>query len=188
MLKALTVEIRQGEKEQSLISKIWNNPITRLITGDKLSLSWGVSGGKIFGSSMSGNLDLILRGDDAGIYFDVFNTGSMDVTIGAGGDTFMTLGKSYFTGDVSQMTLDSTVGSSAYIGGDLATPKGGLRGSISISEAGNLTDINNRWITTSVGPAYGAKKSLQLGVEWSNTRVGIGFDGKVRTANALEKK
>lgn len=25
-------------------------------------------------------------------------------------------------------------------------------------------------------------------VEWSNTRVGIGFDGKVRTANALEKK
>ncbi|MDD3773276.1 MAG: RHS repeat-associated core domain-containing protein, partial [Weeksellaceae bacterium] len=171
-----------------LLSTVWNNPITRLITGDKISVNFGVSAGGGVGASISCGIDIILRGPDAGIYLDPGNTGSLDVTIGGGGDAFLTFGKSNFTGDVSQMTLDSTVGSSLYGGGDIATPIGGVRGSVSISEAGNFTNFNNRWVTVNGGAAWGVKGSGQGGVEWSNTRVGVGFDGKARVANALEKK
>ncbi|MBW7870199.1 MAG: RHS repeat-associated core domain-containing protein [Flavobacteriia bacterium] len=175
------------EVEGGLLSAIWNHPLTRLITGDKISLNYGVSGGSLFGASISGGLDIILRGPDAGVYFDPGNTGSLDAVFGAEIDGSFTFGKSYFTGDVSQMTLDSTIGSSMHVEGVVAEGVG-VKGSISICEAGNINSINNRWISINIGPVAGGGLAGKLGVEWSNTRVGVGFDGKVRVANALEEK
>lgn len=136
---------------------IWNHRITRLITGDKLDMEFGISVGGVFGAQ-------------------------------GGGDTFLTFGKGYYTGNVSDMTLSSTVGTEFFGGADFATPIGGLTGEISYShDFTQKWDNQNRSITTSGGITWGAKANAgSVGGRYSNTRIGVGFDGRFRYSSYLD--
>ncbi|MDR2121692.1 MAG: hypothetical protein LBP34_01070 [Flavobacteriaceae bacterium] len=116
---------------------------------------------------------------------DPFNTLSLSATAG-GGDTFLSVGKSHWTGSVSSMTLNTVVGAEAFVGGGVSTPLGGIsgEGSISFDLSKPFNTNYPRWITGSAGVTWGAKVHVSGGVRYSNTRVGIGFDGNVRVADA----
>jgi len=46
--------------------------------------------------------------------------------------------------------------------------------------------LPHRWITTSAGVGEGAKANFgSVGVRYSNSRIGIGFDGKIRIASVI---
>ncbi|KFF01384.1 hypothetical protein IX39_12495 [Chryseobacterium formosense] len=80
------------------------------------------------------------------------------------------------------MNLNSVVGTEAYVNGSLVDIVG-FTGSVSVSFDPKNPFVGDRWITRSVGVAAGAKGSVGVGVTLSNTRVGVGFDGKIRVAD-----
>lgn len=127
-------------------------------------------------------LEVITRGKDAGIYFDPGNTLSLGVAFGAGGEGNLSFFSSTFTGKVSDMSLNSVVGTEAYFSGSLVDVVG-VTGGVAVSFDPKNPFVGDRWVTRSVGVAAGAKGSVGAGVTLSNTRVGVGFDEKIRIAD-----
>ena len=85
------------------------------------------------------------------------------------------------------MTLSSVTGAEAFGSASFATPYGGLGAELAVSfDPLNPFDANSgRWITPSGGITWGAKADVgSVGVRYSNTRIGLGFDGHIRTADA----
>ncbi|MGH1519887.1 RHS repeat-associated core domain-containing protein, partial [Chryseobacterium sp. JK1] len=165
-------------------TKWWNSPFARFLVPDRFGITQGgsVGGGAEIGTSMG--LEVITRGKDAGVYFDPGNTLSLGVAFGAGGEGNLSFFSSTFTGKVSDMSLNSVVGTEAYVNGSLVSVVG-VTGSVAVSFDPNPNNgpVAGRWVTRSVGIAAGAKGSAGVGVTISNTRVGVGFDGKIRVAD-----
>jgi hypothetical protein len=160
----------------------WNSPLARFLVPDRFGVTQGgaAGGGAEIGTSMG--LEVITRGKDAGIYFDPGNTLSLGVAFGAGGEGNLSFFSSTFTGKVSDMSLNSVVGTEAYFSGSLVDVVG-VTGGVAVSFDPKNPFVGDRWVTRSVGVAAGAKGSVGAGVTLSNTRVGVGFDGKIRIAD-----
>ncbi|MGX9987253.1 RHS repeat-associated core domain-containing protein, partial [Soonwooa purpurea] len=168
----------------STLSSIWNSSLSRAIIPDRMGLTMNATGEAVFSTGIQGGIELILRGRDAGIYIDPGNTMSGGITAGLGGSGGISLFASRFSGKVEDITLSSVVGMEAYGSGTLALG-GGVTGSYSVSFDPNPNNgpVLGRWHTTSGGIVAGARGSLGVGVSISNTRIGIGFDGKSRIAD-----
>ncbi|WP_345207886.1 RHS repeat-associated core domain-containing protein, partial [Chryseobacterium ginsengisoli] len=162
----------------------WNSPLARFLVPDRFGVTRGASFGGGAEAGLSMGLEVITRGKDAGIYFDPGNNLSLGAAFGAGGETDLSFFSSTFTGKVSDMNLNSVVGTEAYLSGSLVDVVG-VVGKVSVSFDPNPNNgpVSGRWITRSIGVAAGAKGSVGVGVTLSNTRVGIGFDGKARVAD-----
>jgi len=162
----------------------WNSPLARFLVPDRMGITQGgsVGGGAEIGTNMG--LEVITRGKDAGIYFDPGNNLSLGVLFGIGGEGDHSFFSSTFTGKVSDLSLNSVVGTEGYASGSVV-PLVGVVGKVAVSFDPNPNNgpVSGRWITRSIGIAVGAKGSFGAGVTISNTRVGVGFDGKVRVAD-----
>jgi RHS repeat-associated protein len=162
----------------------WHSPLARFLVPDRFGLtqSGSVGGGAEIGTSMG--LEVITRGKDAGIYFDPGNTLSLGAAFGAGGEGDLSFFSSTFTGKVSDMSLNTVVGTEAYVSGSLVDVVG-VVGKVAVSFDPNPNNgpVSGRWVTRSLGVAAGAKGSVGVGVTISNTRLGVGFDGKIRVAD-----
>jgi RHS repeat-associated protein len=167
-----------GQKKESFLSQMWNSSLARMIFADRYGVTLTADGGAGIEAGASGGIEIITRGKDAGIYIDPFHTVSIGAMFGAGGEESFSFFRSNFTGDVSDITLDSTVGPEVYIKGSV-TDILGVTGKVSTT----ATLSGDRWITTSGGIAAGAKGSIGLGVTFSNTKMGIGIDGELRIAD-----
>lgn len=162
----------------------WNSPLARFLVPDRFGVTSGTSLGGVAEVGLSRGLEVITRGKDAGIYFDPGNNFSLGLMFGAGGETDLSFFSSTFTGKVSDLNLNTVVGTEAYVSGSVVDIAG-VVGKVSVSFDPNPNNgpVSGRWITRSVGAAIGAKNSVGVGVAISNTRVGVGFDGKIRIAD-----
>jgi RHS repeat-associated protein len=164
---------------------LWNSDMARWLVPDRLGATLSVSAGGGVEAGATGGFEIITRGRHAGVYFDPFNTISLGGLIGGSADIDYNLFTSHFSGSVSKLTLDSVVGTEAYIKGGI-TPGIGINGGYSVSfDPGNpFGGDYPRWHTTTGGVSLGASTPyLGAGLTYSNTRIGIGFDGKFRFAS-----
>lgn len=130
-------------------------------------------------------LEVITRGKDAGIYFDPGNTFSAGVLVGASGEVDYNLFTSRFSGKVSDMNLNSVVGTEAYVKASVLEGVG-INGGAAVSFDPKAPLSGDRWFTTFGGVSVGGSATVVsggAGVTVSNTRIGVGFDGKVRVAD-----
>jgi hypothetical protein len=128
--------------------------------------------------------EVITRGKDAGVYFDP-GTFSAGVLLGVSGEVDYNFFTSRFTGKVSDMNLDSVVGTEAYVKAS-ALEGVGINGGVAVSFDPKAPLNGDRWFTTFGGVSVGGSPTVLsggAGVNVSNTRIGVGFDGKVRVAD-----
>ncbi|WP_248875141.1 RHS repeat-associated core domain-containing protein [Epilithonimonas zeae] len=172
------------DKAAGFMDSIWNSNFARSLVPDRMGITLGTSAGGGLEFGMSGGIEFILRGKDAGIYVDPFNTASLGGVIGGGGEYNLNYFTSRFSGNVSDISLNSVVGMEWYMGGTAAVV-GGVNGGYSMSFDPNPNNgaVLGRWHTTTSGLSIGAKGSVGVGFTISNTRIGVGFDGKSRIAD-----
>lgn len=144
-----------------IISNIWNSDFARSIVPDRLGFTINVSAGSGLEFVITGGIDVLTRGKDAGVYVDPFNTGGLGVSVGAGGTGNLNFFTSRFSGKVSDMSLNSVVGAEGYISGTAALI-GGVNGGYSVSFDPNPNNgpVLGRWHTTFGGVSAGAKGSI----------------------------
>ncbi|AZA56575.1 hypothetical protein [Chryseobacterium shandongense] len=83
------------------------------------------------------------------------------------------------------MNLDSVVGTEAYVKAS-ALEGVGINGGVAVSFDPKAPLNGDRWFTTFGGVSVGGSPTVLsggAGVNVSNTRIGVGFDGKVRVAD-----
>ena len=95
--------------------------------------------------------------DHADIYVDPGNTLSLGLALGAGGEGNLSFFSSSFTGKVSDMSLNSVVGTEAYVNESLVDVVGVTAGiAVSFDPNPNNGPVSGRWVTRSIGVAAGA--------------------------------
>lgn len=163
----------------------WNSPLARFLVPDRFGITTSTAAGGGLEVGASAGLEVITRGKDAGIYFDPGNTFSTGVLVGASGEVDYNFFTSQFSGKVSDMDLNSVVGTEAYAKASVLEGIG-INGGVAVSFDPKAPLSGNRWITTFGGVSVGGSATVisgGAGVTVSNTRIGIGFDGKSRVAD-----
>ncbi|MDR3025262.1 RHS repeat-associated core domain-containing protein [Chryseobacterium sp.] len=163
----------------------WHSPWARFLVPDRFGVTTSTSAGGGLEVGASTGLEVITRGKDAGIYFDPGNTFSTGVLVGASGEVDYNFFTSQFSGKVSDMDLNSVVGTEAYVKASVLEGIG-INGGVAVSFDPKAPLSGNRWITTFGGVSVGGSATVisgGAGVTVSNTRIGIGFDGKSRVAD-----
>jgi RHS repeat-associated protein len=163
----------------------WNSPLARFLVPDRFGFTTSTSAGGGLEVGATTGLEVITRGKDAGIYFDPGNTFSTGVLIGASGEVDYNFFSSRFSGKVSDMDLNSVVGTEAYVKASILEGVG-INGGVAVSFDPKAPLSGNRWFTTFGGVSVGGSATVVsggAGVTVSNTRIGVGFDGKVRVAD-----
>lgn len=151
-------------------------------------MSLTVNTGVGFGGVMEGGVEVILRGTDAGIYLQPFNSVGIYASMGAGGAFSVNSERSYFIGEVKKMKLSTLNGAEMFVGGDIKTPYGGVGGEISVSTS-IINKMEGSWLSLSTNVGAGAEVSpIKAGMKASLTRIGLGFDGKWRFTNLFQEK
>lgn len=139
----------------SLVSKIWNHPLTRVSTGDALSIGGGYAANIIFGADINAEFTWILRGRDASLIPN-FTLGPA-LTVSDGGEITASayVSKKYYNGTVNEINALDLGGYSSFVEAGLTPGIGGFIGAdASLSPSGNPT-----WISIYGGISGGAEAS-----------------------------
>ncbi|MBP2833281.1 hypothetical protein J8281_13890 [Aquimarina sp. U1-2] len=147
-------------------SDLWNNDITRGITGDAISFGGGYAANIFLGADVNAEFTWILRGKDASFKPNV--TIGPAITVGDGGEVTASafLSKKFYNGSVDQINVRDLGGYSTFVEGGLALGLGAFAG----ADASLNDKLQPTWVSIYGGVSGGAEASPLTG---ANIKAGV---------------